>query len=270
VSTVSGGGYIGGWLQAALANGRPSAIELKGEEPREIRFLRAYSNYLTPKLGLFSGDTWAAVGNSLRNLILNFTILSLSLLAPLYLPWLGAAIFWALVRNPESDADASVFGLRCQNGNRVSGIPVCYQSAAEKRTGFMFAPVRFDCGTHVIGAASRSEAAAIHRGRLARSRDCAEPTSWATLASTWNASVGIRGSGCTCRDVRSLTHETLWQARLRHARPLATWWSAIATNCTASHRGVVAPCVTARKALESFTSRRAARTRKTCSRHSRT
>ena len=97
VSTVSGGGYIGGWLQAAIANGRPRAIDLHGEEPREIRFLRAYSNYLTPKLGLFSGDTWAAVGNSLRNLILNFTILSLSLLAPLYLPWLGAAIFWALV-----------------------------------------------------------------------------------------------------------------------------------------------------------------------------
>ncbi|HEV8397252.1 MAG TPA: patatin-like phospholipase family protein [Vicinamibacterales bacterium] len=97
VSTVSGGGYIGGWLQAAIANGRPRAIELQGEEPREIRFLRAYSNYLTPKLGLFSGDTWAAVGNSLRNLILNFTLLSLSLLAPLYLPWLAAAIFWALV-----------------------------------------------------------------------------------------------------------------------------------------------------------------------------
>jgi hypothetical protein len=97
ISTVSGGGYIGGWLQAAIANRRAGAIELKGEEPREIRFLRAYSNYLTPKLGLFSGDTWAAVGNSLRNLILNFTILSLSLLAPLYLPWLAAAIFWALV-----------------------------------------------------------------------------------------------------------------------------------------------------------------------------
>jgi len=102
VSTVSGGGYIGGWLQAAIANGRPRAIELEGEEPREIRFLRAYSNYLTPKLGLFSGDTWAAVGNSLRNLILNFTILSLSLLAPLYLPWLGAAIFWALVPDGSS------------------------------------------------------------------------------------------------------------------------------------------------------------------------
>src|SRR5687768_12853835 len=103
ISTVSGGGYIGGWLQAAIANQRAGAIELKGEEPREIRFLRAYSNYLTPKLGLFSGDTWAAVGNSLRNLILNFTILSLSLLAPLYLPWLAAAVFWSLVPDPAGE-----------------------------------------------------------------------------------------------------------------------------------------------------------------------
>jgi len=103
VSTVSGGGYVGGWLQAALAHGRRRAIELDGEEPREIRFLRAYSNYLTPKLGLFSGDTWAAIGTSLRNLILNFTILSLSLLVPLFLPWLAAALFWYLVPNGSSE-----------------------------------------------------------------------------------------------------------------------------------------------------------------------
>ena len=101
ISTVSGGGYIGGWLQAAVANGRVAALERNGgQEPREIRFLRGYSNYLTPKLGLFSGDTWAAVGNSLRNLILNFTILSLSLIAPLYLPWLAAGVFWQLVPDP--------------------------------------------------------------------------------------------------------------------------------------------------------------------------
>ena len=101
ISTVSGGGYIGGWLQAAVANGRVAALEQDGgQEPREIRFLRGYSNYLTPKLGLFSGDTWAAIGNSLRNLILNFTILSLSLLGPLYLPWLAAVMFWQLVPDP--------------------------------------------------------------------------------------------------------------------------------------------------------------------------
>ena len=97
VSTVSGGGYIGGWLQAVLANGIGlAALDLGDTEPREVRFLRGFSNYLTPKLGLFSGDTWAAVGVSLRNLILNFTILSLSLAVPLFLPWVVAILFWTV------------------------------------------------------------------------------------------------------------------------------------------------------------------------------
>jgi predicted acylesterase/phospholipase RssA len=97
VSTVSGGGYIGGWLQAVLANGPgAAALDLGDREPREVRFLRGFSNYLTPKLGLFSGDSWAAVGVSLRNLILNFTILSLSLAVPLFLPWVVALLFWMI------------------------------------------------------------------------------------------------------------------------------------------------------------------------------
>ena len=98
LSTVSGGGYIGAWLQGATSRGRrDDALSIERQEPRDVRFLRAYSNYLTPKLGLFSGDTWAAVGNSARNLVLNLSVLSLSLLAPLYLPWLGALLFWRLV-----------------------------------------------------------------------------------------------------------------------------------------------------------------------------
>ncbi len=97
VSTVSGGGYIGGWLQAVLTNGIGlAALDLGETEPREVRFLRGFSNYLTPKLGLFSGDTWAAVGVSVRNLILNFTILSLSLAVPLFLPWVVAILFWTV------------------------------------------------------------------------------------------------------------------------------------------------------------------------------
>ena len=62
-----------------------------------MRFLRGFSNYLTPRLGLFSGDTWAAVGVSLRNLVLNFAILSLSLAVPLFVPWLLALLFWIMV-----------------------------------------------------------------------------------------------------------------------------------------------------------------------------
>ena len=108
LSTVSGGGYVGGWLQGILARGRagggtvtraldavlPSRLQPPQPEARAIRFLRQYSNYLTPRLGLFSGDTWAAVGNTLRNLLLNFTVLSLALMVPLFLPWLAALSFW--------------------------------------------------------------------------------------------------------------------------------------------------------------------------------
>ena len=106
LSTVSGGGYIGAWLQAVLARARPrsgadelfavlpSRLQDPQPEAPDVRFLRQYSNYLTPKLGLFSGDTWAAIGNTARNLLLNFTILSLALMAPLFLPWIGALLFW--------------------------------------------------------------------------------------------------------------------------------------------------------------------------------
>ena len=40
-------------------------------EPQPIRNLREYSNYLTPKLGLFSADTWTAAAMVVRNMLLN-------------------------------------------------------------------------------------------------------------------------------------------------------------------------------------------------------
>jgi hypothetical protein len=89
VSTVSGGGYTGAWLYALQRRGKlVEALDLDGAEPRQVRFLRTYSNYLTPKLGLFSGDTWAAVGTVGRNLVVTFTVLSLSIVAVLYVPWI--------------------------------------------------------------------------------------------------------------------------------------------------------------------------------------
>ena len=44
-------------------------------EPAPVVNLREYSNYLTPHLGLFSGDTWAAAGIIARNLLLNWLVL---------------------------------------------------------------------------------------------------------------------------------------------------------------------------------------------------
>ena len=109
LSTVSGGGYIGGWLSAQIyhrcGSGTPLEIESllspnekrngppKGAEDPSIGFLREYSNYLTPKLGLLSTDTLAAIAAYLRNLVLIQSILILMLVVVLFLPrllFLGA------------------------------------------------------------------------------------------------------------------------------------------------------------------------------------
>ena len=98
VSTVSGGGYIGSWLSAWIhreEKGLPGVAEqLPGDQPpyvmkpeaEPITHLRAYSNYLTPKLGMLSADTWTLVAIVIRNLILNWLVLIPLLIAVLALP----------------------------------------------------------------------------------------------------------------------------------------------------------------------------------------
>jgi hypothetical protein len=92
LSTVSGGGYIGGWLTAWMQNhpaGREGVLaDLKttpdstlAPEREPIRHLRAFSNYLTPRLGLFSADTWTLGATLVRNVFLNWIVL---------LSWLGS------------------------------------------------------------------------------------------------------------------------------------------------------------------------------------
>jgi hypothetical protein len=106
LSTVSGGGYIhewlAGWIKREEQDHRdraqrdnPPAPYTKGsgfEEVRKklvplpstsefpihaepIRWLRRYSNYLTPRKGMFTGDTWVAFAIWLRNTFLNQMIL---------------------------------------------------------------------------------------------------------------------------------------------------------------------------------------------------
>ena len=65
------------------------------KEPSEISWLRAYSNYLTPRIGLFSADTWTAVALVVRNLILNWlVILSALCLLLLAVKATTIATFW--------------------------------------------------------------------------------------------------------------------------------------------------------------------------------
>ena len=86
LSSVSGGGYIAGWLRTWMhREGVANVVTALGAltaqrnplapEPEPVSNLREYSNYLTPKLGLFSGDTWAGAAIIARNLILNWLVL---------------------------------------------------------------------------------------------------------------------------------------------------------------------------------------------------
>ena len=113
LSTVSGGGYCGGWWSAWLARAS-RAVGIKGFFPDDeliepvrharrharardaardleeyadesesamnagtdpIHHLRLFSNFLTPRKGLLSADTWRAITTIGRNLILTWLIL---------------------------------------------------------------------------------------------------------------------------------------------------------------------------------------------------
>ena len=109
LSTVSGGGYIGSWLSAWIARaGFPEVWRsLVGRrdhpdaEPGEIAWLRAYSNYLTPKLGLFSADTWTAIALYVRNLILNWLVILPALCILLFAIKFATILAYWLSTKPE-------------------------------------------------------------------------------------------------------------------------------------------------------------------------
>ncbi|HXH39297.1 MAG TPA: patatin-like phospholipase family protein, partial [Thermoanaerobaculia bacterium] len=109
LSTVSGGGYIGSWLSSwarrhadgisgvqrdlvradTAVDGRKKAELPESKldpEPRPVRHLREYSNYLSPKLGFTSGDTWTMASLYVRNLTLNLLVLVPLLAAVLAIP----------------------------------------------------------------------------------------------------------------------------------------------------------------------------------------
>lgn len=97
LSTVSGGGFIGGWLERWIHEEGVGEVEKKlgkvREEPPPVNFLRDYSNYLTPRKGILGADTWAAIATYVRNVILNQAILAGFLGALLMAPWILGNFF---------------------------------------------------------------------------------------------------------------------------------------------------------------------------------
>jgi hypothetical protein len=156
ISTVSGGGYFGSWLSAwrarekfpaMLANlvGRPLGPDV---EPPEISWLRAYSNYLTPQLGITSADSWAAVAILLRNLLLNWlvivpvlclVVLGLKIVAALSTwvahgttPTKGQIVVWILLIGIGCLVDALAFASRHRPPRRPPLRPHGHEAAASK------------------------------------------------------------------------------------------------------------------------------------------
>jgi len=99
LSSVSGGGYIHEFLAAWIKREEGARMSQPGYtvgagfqevakqldplpnqqaapfHPEPIKWLRRYSNYLTPQMGMFSTDTWVAIAIWLRNSFLNQIVL---------------------------------------------------------------------------------------------------------------------------------------------------------------------------------------------------
>jgi hypothetical protein len=115
LSTVSGGGYIhqflASWIACEdLATVQEQLAPLPGASgrtvwPDPLRWLRRYSNYLTPKKGLLTADTWVAVSVWLRNTILNQIVLVSTLLFVLLVPHMPLLWF-----DPASQTSSPVTG----------------------------------------------------------------------------------------------------------------------------------------------------------------
>jgi hypothetical protein len=97
LSTVSGGGYIGSWLTAwihrhpeglagvtrDLSYGEAKKVD---PDPEPLQYLRRNSNFITPKVGLLTADTWTFVAIYLRNTLLNSLVFIPLLLSVLMIP----------------------------------------------------------------------------------------------------------------------------------------------------------------------------------------
>ena len=108
LSTVSGGGYIGGWLTAwrvrAHARSEPDPAEQLGRdvEPEQLTRLRRLIKFLDPRTGALSADVWTLGGTMLRNLLVNWMVLipliaAAAMLPRLYIGVLGLPSQPALV-----------------------------------------------------------------------------------------------------------------------------------------------------------------------------
>ena len=107
LSTVSGGGYIGSWLVGNVHRNRYWLTQPTDWRP-SIAHLRHYSNYLAPRTGLLSADTWTMWGSWIRNTVLIQLTAVAWLAFVMVIVGIGGLIFeW----NPPATAPGVVLGV---------------------------------------------------------------------------------------------------------------------------------------------------------------
>ena len=113
LSTVSGGGYIGGWFTAwrfrAHARGEADPSEQLGHdvEPEPVTRLRRLIKFLDPRTGTLSADVWTLGGTMFRNLLVNWMVLIPLIAAAAMLPRMYLGIL-GLPSQPELVSQATL------------------------------------------------------------------------------------------------------------------------------------------------------------------
>jgi len=106
LSSVSGGGYIhqflASWIKrAGLKSVQEKMVPIPAADsgrmipPEPIRWLRRYSNYLSPSVSLFGADLWTIFTVWVRNMLLNLVILISAIMVLLLVPHI-AVTAWVL------------------------------------------------------------------------------------------------------------------------------------------------------------------------------
>lgn len=123
LSTVSTGGYIGGWLTAWLHRcgndvarvsdsiaGVDSGQDL-AVEPSPVGYLRTYCGYLTPGMSVLSLGTWTIAATLFRNMMLIWLVLIPVLAAVLMIPRFYLSLLaWAYSSNSSTSSIPLVVG----------------------------------------------------------------------------------------------------------------------------------------------------------------
>jgi hypothetical protein len=114
LATVSGGGYVGGWLTGWMQRegaapvlrtlGQPASHESPGAPLSAVDRLRATCRYLAPQGGLVSADLWTLFATMGRNLLLNWLVLLPLIAAVLLVPRIYLAAVEVVERNVKTGA----------------------------------------------------------------------------------------------------------------------------------------------------------------------